>query len=127
MKFTIDKHEKYCKLKVNEEKVDSTIAPDFKSEFVTLQAEGVKNVILDLSEVKYMDSSGLSALLVANRVYNENKGIFVICHVGEHVMKLIKISQLHKVLNILPTMEEAVDAVFMHEIESDLTSEDSDE
>jgi hypothetical protein len=35
-------------------------------------------------------------------------------------MKLIKISQLDGVLNILPTIEEAVDAVFMHNIENDL-------
>lgn len=123
MKYSVDKHEKYCKFKPNEEKIDSTLAPMIKSEFVTLQAEGVKNVILDLSQVKYIDSSGLSALLVGNRIFSENSGIFVICNIGEHVMKLISISQLDKVLDLLPTMEEAVDAVFMHEIESDLGAE----
>jgi anti-sigma B factor antagonist len=41
-------------------------------------------------------------------------------------MKLIKISQLDKVLVLLPTMEEAVDAVFMHEIQSDLGTEEQE-
>ena len=127
MKYTLDKHEQYCKFKPNEDKIDSTRAPVFKSEFVTMQAEGVKNVILDLSDVRYMDSSGLSALLVGNRIFSESGGILVICQVGEHVMKLVSISQLDKVLNILPTVEEGVDAVFMHEIESNLTSEDSED
>ncbi len=122
MKYSIDKKEKYSVIKVDEEKLDSTKAPDFKSRFVTLQAEGVKNLIVDLSPVKYIDSSGLSALLVGNRLFTESGSSFVLTGVTDHVMKLIRISQLDKVLDILPTIEEAVDTVFMNEINSDLES-----
>jgi anti-sigma B factor antagonist len=45
---------------------------------------------------------------------------------SEHTIKLIKISQLDSVLNILTTIEEAIDAAFMHEIEKDLKDDDSD-
>ncbi|MFO0506108.1 MAG: STAS domain-containing protein [Chryseotalea sp.] len=120
MKYTIDKQEKYSALRLHEEKLDSKVAPQLKSELITLHAEGVHNVILDLSEVKYTDSSGLSALLVGNRILQEDNGIFVLACLSEHTTKLIKISQLDTVLNIMPTVEEAVDAVFMHEIEKDL-------
>jgi len=120
MKFTIDKEEKYTIFKLHEEKLDSSIAPKLKSELITLHAEGVKNIILDLAEVKYTDSSGLSALLTGNRVVNENDGIFIMSKLSDHTMKLVKISQLDSVFNILPTVEEAVDAVFMFEIESEL-------
>jgi anti-sigma B factor antagonist len=120
MKYTIDKQEKYSLLRLHEEKLDSSVAPALKSELITLHAEGVKNIILDLTEVKYTDSSGLSALLVGNRIVQEDGGIFVLSALSEHTMKLIKISQLDSVLNILPKIEEAVDAVFMHEIEKDL-------
>jgi len=120
MKYTIDKQEKFSMLKLHEEKLDSSVAPGLKSELITLHAEGSKNIILDLSEVKYTDSSGLSALLVGNRIVQEEGGIFVLACLSEHTMKLIKISQLDSVLNIVPSVEEAVDAVFMHEIERDL-------
>jgi len=50
----------------------------------------------------------------------EEGGIFVLASLSDHTTKLIKISQLDSVLNIVPTVEEAVDAVFMHEIEKDL-------
>lgn len=120
MKYTIDKQEKHSILKLHEEKLDTNIAPQLKSELITLHAEGVKNIILDLSEVKYTDSSGLSALLVGNRIVQEDGGIFVLAKLSDHTMKLIKISQLDSVLNIVPTVEEAVDAVFMNEIENDL-------
>jgi anti-sigma B factor antagonist len=124
MKYTVDKQEKYTLLRLNEEKLDSSIAPQLKSEMVTLHAEGVRNIILDLSEVKYTDSSGLSALLVGNRILQEDNGIFILSRLSEHTMKLIKISQLDSVLNILPTVEEGIDAVFMHEIEKDMKDED---
>jgi len=124
MKYSIDKQEKYTLLRLNEEKLDSNIAPQLKSEMVTLHAEGVRNIILDLSEVKYTDSSGLSALLVGNRVLQEDNGIFILTRLSDHTMKLIKISQLDSVLHILPTVEEGIDAVFMHEIEKDMKEED---
>ncbi|HAC24587.1 MAG TPA: anti-anti-sigma factor [Cytophagales bacterium] len=120
MKYTIDKQEKYTLLSLHEEKLDSSIAPNLKTEMVTLHAEGARNLILDLGEVKYTDSSGLSALLVGNRILQEDGGIFVLTRLSDHTLKLIKISQLDSVLNILPSIEEAIDAVFMHEIEKDM-------
>ena len=122
MKYTIDKQEKYSLLRLHEDKLDSAVAPNLKSELITLHAEGVRNIILDLSEVKYTDSSGLSALLVGNRIVQEDGGIFVLASLSEHTSKLIKISQLDSVLNIYSKIEEAVDAVFLHEIEKDLKS-----
>jgi anti-anti-sigma factor len=124
MKYTIDKQEKYCLVRLHEEKLDSSVAPSLKSELITLHAEGARNIILDLSEVKYTDSSGLSALLVGNRILQEEGGIFVLTSLSDHTLKLIKISQLDSVLTILPKVEEAIDAVFMHEIEKDLKDSD---
>lgn len=120
MKYTIDKQEKYSLLRLHEEKLDSSVAPSLKSELITLHAEGIRNIILDLSEVKYTDSSGLSALLVGNRILQEDGGVFVLSSLSDHTGKLIKISQLDSVLHIVPSVQEAVDAVFMHEIEKDM-------
>ena len=125
MKYTIDKKDKYCVFKLNEPKLDSTLAPTLKTELITLNAEGNKNIILDLSDVNYTDSSGLSSLLVGNRTFQQDGGIFVLARLSEHTMKLIKISQLDGVLNILPTIEEAIDAVFLHEVENDVKGGDA--
>jgi anti-sigma B factor antagonist len=127
MKYSIDKNEQYSILKLQEDKLDSPLSPALKSEFVTLNAEGIKNIIIDMSEVKYVDSSGLSALLVGNRIYNEDGGIFILASLNDHVMKLIRISQLNNVLNLLPTVEEAIDAIFLKEIERDLQEDDGNE
>lgn len=125
MKYTIDKQDKYCVIRLHEEKMDSAIAPSLKSELITQHAEGVRNIILDLTDVKYTDSSGLSALLVGNRIFQEDGGIFILACLSEHTSKLIKISQLDSVLSIMPTVEEATDAALMHEIEKDLKDPES--
>jgi len=127
MKYTIEKTEKYTLVQLHEDKLNSTIAPELKSELVKLNAEGVKSVILDMSEVKYADSSGLSSILVGNRLSENEGGIFIMAAVSDHVLKLVKISHLDTVLNLLPTVEEAIDAVFMNELEKNLRSEEPEE
>ncbi len=119
MKFTIERKDEYTILTIDEEKLDSLVSPEVKSEFVTLQAEGTQNVIVNMEHVKYSDSSGLSALLVGNRIFSET-GSFVLFAVTDHVMKLIKISQLEKVIDILPTLEESIDTVFMNALKRGL-------
>lgn len=120
MKYSLDKQEKYAVINVDEEKLDAVAAPALKSEFVNLNADGVKNIIVHLQKVKYVDSSGLSALLIANRLCKDSGGIFILSSVGEHVMKLIYISQLDKVMNISKTLEEGIDLALMDAIEKDL-------
>jgi anti-anti-sigma factor len=73
-----------------------------------------------MSLVRYSDSSGLSAILIGNRLCQEANGSFVLCGLSEHVTKLLKISQLDTVLSIVPTLEEAVDLVLFNEIENQL-------
>jgi anti-anti-sigma factor len=123
MNYSVETQEKYTIVKVDESKLDAAIAPELKSVFVAQSAEGASSFIVDLREIKYIDSSGLSAMLTANRICNEKQGTLVLVGPTEHVMKLIKISQLDKVLNILPTIEEAIDLVFMNDLEKDLLNE----
>ena len=124
MKYTIDKKERFAVIRLGEENLNSAVAPDLKSELVILSNEGIPNLILDLSEVKYVDSSGLSAILTANRLWKAT-GTFVLTGVQhEAVRKLIEISRLDTVLTIIPTVEESIDYVFMEDIERTLRSEE---
>jgi len=124
MNFTIDKQEKYTSIKVHVDKLDTTVAPALKSELVMLNAHGATNLIINLEETRYCDSSGLSAILVANRLCKNVNGTFVLTGLQDSVVKLITISQLDTILNITPTLKEAVDFVFMSEVEKDLSSEE---
>lgn len=120
MKFEIENKEKVAVIKSKLEKLDAIHAPELKSEIIMLSKSGTKNIVIDLSETRYIDSSGLSAILVANRTCRDSNGTFVLCGLQESVMKLITISQLQSVLKITPTQNEAIDLVYMEEVERDL-------
>ncbi|OFX88583.1 MAG: anti-anti-sigma factor [Bacteroidetes bacterium GWE2_32_14] len=111
MEFKIEKLEKYTLIQVMEEKLDTNVAPSLKSELVLISGKGEKNIILDLSSCRYCDSSGLSAILVANRLCKNANGTFVLTGLNEAVDRLITISQLDTVLNIAYSAEEAVDII----------------
>lgn len=123
MKFTVDKHEKYVLIKLNETKLNTLTSPKLKSELILTNTEGQRNIILDLSNVKDSDSSGLSSLLVGHRICKNSEGCFILMGINDNLNRLIKISQLEKVLTIVPTLEEAIDLVFMEEIEKELKKE----
>lgn len=124
MKFSIDKQEKYTLFTPEEEKIDSTVAPDLKAEFITLFQSGIQNLILNMAQVKYVDSSGLSAFLMAQRMAQRANGLFVVAASTEHVSKLIKISKLDAVFEVVPTVQHGIDLTFVKELEKDIDPED---
>jgi anti-sigma B factor antagonist len=120
MKYTVDHKDKVVVVATKIEKLDAVHAPELKSEIVMLNKTGHKNIVLDMSETRYIDSSGLSAVLVANRLCRDSNGSFVLCGLQSGVQKIITISQLESVFKITPTQNEAVDLVYMEEVERDI-------
>jgi anti-sigma B factor antagonist len=116
MEFKIDKLEKFTQIEVLVDKLDTHIAPSLKSELVLIAGNGEKNIILDLNNCRYCDSSGLSAILVANRLCKNANGTFVLSGLQTAVERLITISQLDTVLNITNTVEEASEIIKKEEV-----------
>lgn len=108
MSFQIEKNDKYAVIRLEAEKLDSNLAPSLKSELVVLNTDGSKNIVIDLTATRYCDSSGLSAILVANRLCKNSQGVFVLTGLQDSVKKLIAISQLDTILNIAASLDEAI-------------------
>jgi len=114
MKYSLEKKDQYAVFDLQEENLNSLIAPKLKSEFIFLRNEGVPNLILDLSDVKYVDSSGLSAILTANRLW-QNDGLFLIAGINHaSVRKIIEISRLDTILSIEKEIADAVNKIDEH-------------
>lgn len=107
MNFEIQQQANYTLVKSKMEKLDASNASELKVELVLLNKAGVNFIILDLSETKYCDSSGLSSILIANRLCKDTNGKFVLCGLQPNVEKMIRISQLDKVFSITETAESA--------------------
>jgi anti-anti-sigma factor len=93
------------------EKLDATNASELKAELLILNKNGVNNMVLNLEETKYCDSSGLSAILSGNRLCKDTNGKFALCGLQPSVFKMIQIAQLDKVLLITNNTEEALKAI----------------
>jgi anti-sigma B factor antagonist len=124
MKYTLDKQDVYAVLSLDEENLNSAIAPGLKSDFIFLNQEGVRNLILDLSKVKFVDSSGLSAILTGHRLWKDKRSFLLAGPLQPMVVKLIEISRLDTILTIVPSVSEAIDYVKMEELERELQQED---
>jgi anti-anti-sigma factor len=107
MNLVIKKELNYSYIQVTNQRLDSFISPELKAELVMLVNKGENKIILDLKDCVYSDSSGLSSILVGNRLCEETQGTFVICNLSEGVEKLVRLAMLDTILNIAADPEEA--------------------
>ena len=98
--FEFKKTGKVTIFRLNENRFDSQIAGLVKGELtILLHTDDVKHLIIDLSQVEYCDSSGLSAILLAFRI-QQNKLYLLLFHLIRFVINLnVKsmLSFLHKI------------------------------
>jgi anti-sigma B factor antagonist len=93
-------------LTLKEKKLDSAIAGELKGEFLLLCTPKIKTLTVDLAEVEFCDSSGLSALLIADRKMKEHGGKVRLLNVHKKVLSLLKISMLDRVFEIDDTPQK---------------------
>ncbi len=93
--------------RIHQRKLDASISPELKGEFLVLCKPQLKELVIDLSDVDFCDSSGLSALLIAERKMREHGGAVKLVGVNKKVLTLIKISHLDRAFQIYDTMAKA--------------------
>ena len=107
MKLSIQKNCSHTILLVNKDNLDARIAPELKSELVAIVGKGEKNILIDLSNCSHCDSSGLSALLLGNRLCLELNGRLVLCGLTDQIRKSIDLLGFEVFLNIAESREAA--------------------
>jgi anti-sigma B factor antagonist len=107
MAYLIERNPVFTLVDLQSERLDSNLAPTLKAEFLMLNAEGVKNIIVNLGRTRFCDSSGLSSILIANRLCKNASGKLVLCNLQDNVQKLITLSRLENVLAVSSGLEEA--------------------
>jgi len=106
--YTYNEHDGIHILQLREERITSVTAPSLKTEFLRIVAAGCKQILVDMSHVKTIDSSGLGALTFGKRQIEEVEGAFAICCLQDKVMSLFRIAKLEMVFEIYESEEEAL-------------------
>ncbi|MBP1657090.1 MAG: Anti-anti-sigma regulatory factor [Bacteroidetes bacterium] len=100
MKFEVQKDAASVMLVLKEKKLDSTISSELKGEFLILCKPKIETLVIDLHDVEFCDSSGLSALLIAERKMKEHGGKVRLVGANQKVVSLLKISMLDRLFEI---------------------------
>ena len=77
----------------------------------SLLAEGKKNIILDLSNVSFIDSAGLGALVAAYSGAKSEGAALRLCNVGSRFKELLQITKLYTVFEVSDSEADAVRAI----------------
>ncbi len=110
MHFITDQQDDTTIFRLREERLDSRNAGQLKAEFLILAQPDIQNLIVDLSEVRHVDSAGLSALLLAQRQMTVHEGELRLAGVTGEVLSLLEMTQLDRVFRIFNTVNEALAA-----------------
>ena len=126
MNYTIEKNEQYALIRLTESAFEEQVAADFETLSRGLFREGYSNIIIDMATVLAVDPAGSMVLRKVSRQCTNEEGLLVAVTKDDDLIDLLDKANLTE-LTILPTVEEAVDAVFMNELENDFRSEEDDE
>ncbi|HOT97000.1 MAG TPA: STAS domain-containing protein [bacterium] len=109
MNFTVDTRNHTYIFRLREERLNARIAPDLKAQLLLLISDETgNNILLDLTKVKFVDSSGLGALLLGLRQARANERQFALLGTQKRVSKLIHIAQVGNVLTSYNDEAEAL-------------------
>ena len=73
--------------------------------------EGGRPVIVDLSAITYIDSTGIKALLDVHRLFQQRAQRLVLADPTSTVRKVIQITALEKVIPVYASLEQAVESL----------------
>jgi len=93
-----------------ERRLDAESSRYFKEQMAEIIKEGRSRILLNLSEVQFIDSSGLGTLLSLMRQLGE-QGTLVLCGIAENVMSLLRLTRLNRVFQIYEDEAAAVAAL----------------
>ncbi len=98
MKFVKELNNDVTIVRIQAERLDTSVAPELKTELILLVEQGIRNVLVDMSNVYYADSSGLGALLFGLRQFRDHEGQFKLLGANTRVQNLIRIAKLEEIL-----------------------------
>jgi len=108
MNFIIESKKDITIFRLQEKRLDASLAPELKSQILMLVAEGKKYLIIDLAQVDAIDSSGIGALLIAHRHTAEHEGFAAFIGIHGNVKDLLQMMQIHKQLYIFSSVQEVL-------------------
>lgn len=106
MNLTINKDEESTLVGINESRLDASIAPEFKKQMEEIIEQGNNKIILDISEITFMDSSSLGALVAVLKSMGSD-GMLIISGASGVVLELFKLTRMDRIFTLVEDIDAA--------------------
>ena len=93
---------------IREDRFDANNSEDLKAELRRLFASGTKDLIIDLKEVLFIDSSGLGVLVSGYKNASILHGSLKLSNLQSQVKSMFELTRLHRVFDIFTTVDDAL-------------------
>lgn len=108
MNISTEKADSKTVLHLKEERLDAHNSGDLRDQILKLLENGDAHLVVDLSDVRFIDSSGLGALLSGYKNATLRSGSFVLTGLQPRVQSMFELTRLHRVFEIFLNVEEAL-------------------
>ena len=110
MKLNLEKMKGYSVLFVQEERIDAHNSGELKEYILRLLEQGEVNVIVQLEQVRFIDSSGLGALLSGYKNATAKSGKLALACCRQQVVSMFELTRLNRVFEIYADLNEALES-----------------
>ena len=110
MKFDERQEQEAMVIRPLENRLDSYVAEEFKVHMKAIVHNGHLQIVLDLSDVEFVDSSGLGAI-IATMMALRPQGQLMVCNVKDNVHALFRLTRMDRVIPVKNDADEALRAM----------------
>ncbi|MGF1748071.1 MULTISPECIES: STAS domain-containing protein [Vibrio] len=106
MKYDISSSDLFTVIQVQEARFDAKLATSFRQTIEEVQADIKPNLLLDISQVTFMDSSGLGAVMAVYKMLRDKQ--IAVVGAKKPVRELFKLTRMDRLIKTYDTVEDAV-------------------
>jgi len=120
MKVKTNTKEKFHVITLPGPSLSASMTEDLAGCLMPYLQNDVKNVVLNLKDIRDIDNAAAEKLVSIQQKFYENSASFVVCEMQKSVEEFLDQDELLEIMNVTPTESEAWDIVQMEEIEREL-------
>jgi anti-sigma B factor antagonist len=107
MNLNPEKINGFSVLTIQDERIDAHNSGELKEYLLQMIEEGENHIIVQLEHVRFIDSSGLGALLSGNKHILAKSGKLALTNIQKQVLSMFELTRLNRVFEIYADLNEA--------------------
>ena len=106
MRYEISEKGNSTIFQINEERFDAKLAPEFRAQIESVMNDLSSHLVLDISAVKFMDSSGLGAVMGVYKLLRDKQ--ISVANPQKSVQDLFKLTRMDRLIKTYDSVDAAL-------------------